>query len=187
MKKLLVLSLLCVCAAAFGDDPVIRAALQDKYNAIDSSMRDGDLHAIARVCDPVRFVSVDLHNGRQNLGQVIKAIDSKATKRFESKTHVDSADALNGIAKASVRIVSTQVVIENARPVTYKSTQTEEDTWERAGDDWKLTSRRLTSLWISRNGTVIADEREQALTDWVRQYGRPSHPRRVRSGRPLSN
>lgn len=176
MKSFLVLGCLLAVAICTADDPNVRASLQAKYNSVDASRKDGDTHAIARVCDPARYVVLDLHKGRMNLAQLLKALDQKQIKRLEIRTRVESADSLNGTAKASVRIASTEVMTEHGMTVTYGVARTEEDTWTQVGDDWKLIQTRVTSYTVSRDGRIIIDEREHAPTDWERQYGNQKKP-----------
>lgn len=181
MKKLLLLSCLAVSAFACADDPSTRSMLQAKYDAIDAAMNAGNMRQIASYTDASRFVATDVQKKRQTLLQFLKGLDQK--KGIQIKTTVESADTLDGEAKAALRITFTQTVTEKGKSVTYKCTKTEEDTWSQDGDDWKLIGIRVKSNYVTRDGKVIVNESEQVLTDWERQYGRhDSSYRRHHSG-----
>jgi hypothetical protein len=181
MRKLLLLTCLAVSAFACADDPSVRAMLQAKYDTVDAAMNSGKMHAIADLADPSRFMATDIQKKHQTLLQFLKGLDQK--KGVQIKTTVESADTLNGEAKAALRITYTQTVTEKGKSIAYKCTKTEEDTWAQDGDDWKLVAVRLKSNYVTRNGKVVQNESEQVLTDWERQYGRrDSSYRRHHSG-----
>jgi hypothetical protein len=175
MRKLLLLSCLAVSAFGVADEPAIRVALQAKYDSVDTAMAAGDMHSIANFCDSSKFVALDVQKQSRSLNQLLNQLDQKKGQKLSIKTTVESADTLAGMAKAALRISSTQTVTEKGKAVIYKTTKTEEDTWEQDGDDWKLVQIRLTSNLVTRDGKTIVNESEKVLTDWDRQYGhRPS-------------
>lgn len=95
------------------------------------------------------------------------------------RAKVESADMLDGIAKASVTI-------------TYKMgdvlvTRTELHKWAELGAGWTLVETHVTSKRGERNGKVLYSASERKLTDWQRSYGRNAtwsrpHPRSGQSG-----
>lgn len=177
MKYLLLSLCICCCAFASADDPDIRSALQAKYDAVDSGMNAGNMRALANFCDSSKFTCTNIQKQRQSLSEFLGPFAHKGQTQL--KTVVESADTLNGMAKAALRISITQTATENGKTVAYKCIRTEEDTWTLVGDDWKLVEAHLTSNYMTRNGKVIANESEHVLTDWDRQYGhRPSSRRR---------
>src|SRR4051812_21681241 len=107
MRKLLLLSCLAASVFASADDADMRAMLQAKYTAVDASMNEGDLRALGKVCDQGTFVALDIQKKRTSLPQMLNALDQK--KNLQIKTSVESADTLAGMAKAALRITTTQV------------------------------------------------------------------------------
>lgn len=176
MKRFLVLACLAACAFASADDPSMRARFQAKYDLSDAALQSGNRAPFAGLCDSARFTATDIGKYHQTLPQFLKSLGPR-------KTVVESADTLGEQAKTALRITSTKVVTEKGLTVTYKTVKTEEDTWEQAGDDWKLVGTRLTSNLVTRNGKTIVDEREHVLTDWDRQYHRHSSSSSHRHGR----
>src|SRR4051812_17408095 len=112
MRKLIFLSCLAVSACASADDSSVRAMLQAKYDAVNAAMAAGDMRAIGTVCNQERFIATDVQKRHQSFAQFLKALGQKAPQKFEIKTLVESADTLNGMAKAALRITSIQVVLE---------------------------------------------------------------------------
>lgn len=175
-----------VIASACADDPSVRAELQAKYDRIDAEANAGDLAAFRKVASS-SYVSIDIQKHSTKLSEVVRLLNLKKPQKFETKTVVESADTLDGKAKAALRITTTQTVLENGKAVVYQITKTQEDTWIAGGADWKLVASRLTSNLVLRDGKTILRESEHVLTDWDRNYHRRSSRHGGQSDRPSAN
>jgi hypothetical protein len=164
-------------ASVSADDAGIRAELQAKYDKIDSEMNAGDLAAFRKLAGS-SYVYLDIQKHSTKLAELVRVLNLKRPQKFETRTIVESADTLDGKAKAALRITIKQTVIENGKAVTYEITKSQEDTWFSTGVSWKLVGTRLTSNLVIRNGKTIVNEREHVPTDWDRNYRRRSSSRR---------
>lgn len=168
------MNLLCVAVATGAmtlDNPDVRVRLQGKYDAVDAAMNSGNRRALAKFASPNSFVATDLQKRTSNLTRYLNQSD-KAYRNFRIDTVVESADTLNGKAKAALSIQSSYTLIEGGKVADYRVVKTQEDTWLQVGPDWKLIGARLTSHQVIRNGKVILNQREHVLTDWDRHYRR---------------